>query len=1748
MAEEPNISLILGEIRRHIIAPYNAAVRKAVAALGVRNMHTEGTAMYNKKDQAYESAIATMASIAANVNTLVVAAAQPHFTPRVPQQHTPMYNTMQRLMTLLETRKDLMIRQVRRDDTQGIDVYNTSGVEQARAIDQVLKGWPSIEDRAVILAWVVIPAPVKGNKHDDDGHSQGGDDDDEDNYHDDGFGINHRITTDAWGHREDGVIVHMPLGWTNYMSDDGINRDPDVDPMDTASWDWGMYDFDKLPLPSRDDCNYFRDNAYFHVRLTLHFGFLGEERDGINFWDNRTRGRAVVDYATDVTLTLQEVMQEGSSFTLTKQFLVYKAVQEWMSLYKNESQPVPRYLRRRDVDVSYSTRYRNNGVTMFGSIIHAWLSRADATDNALIRDNDLFSEQRDEPGTIANVTPPATLPPVEQGQLLAAWAAVYLAPTNLEYYYWPLATVELDDDFVTNDVGFHWIRRENLLLAQCAFQYRYWRILPIPPSLVPVHIMEQPIEDAAVGAHRRGLAVLNHIPAPVNPGIYRARFLSIQNSVLGNDGRLPNFMLPEVALGGEILHLPMAAARKLLYPTTLLGADLQAAVQDMNSSSNCVITYMLYELIQTANSRLKTMTRARLMREMTTAYAAAHGRVADEEEMMLDETGLTYTLAHVLAWVRTRQDVSVYALDFMWRPVAAHRAAAPRVYMFMLVNNGHCYGLLDTAARYAVSRRVTSHNVDEETGLVDASVRPLPTMKQIDIRTTDMRTVCTLDAPTYNDTMPMTYEEMEEEEGGDMVHNACRAPDEVVEDMKAQLFSAADECTASTIVIPVSNLQEYMLHVVAKCGVMPEHVGVRETHIYAFRHPTTGQLFLVGDDFEARKHVADGLHACYQLINFDWKNQSWAMLASSLMDVLTGSIPESSLSNEVATIFAQHPIRAYVWSSGAVTSVSTALHSIDTRRAYTSALLNDTTHWPVYDALDGPACRPLGTAWIADACGEAYVARAIMASRGCMVRPAGWYPMVWVRHALACQYITDTDITHVLEPRRCLPPSVFHPFVTAIRTTFPDESKYVVNALVGVWTGTCTSKTTIALTTELDVVTQVVGPRMDDTPDLPGTLAPRVTYSVFQVGDIHIVYEQTRTPKRSCHLPLARHVMASAWVHLDIIATTVVSPWATILGMKTDAVLFAGTFDHTAVRPKQDAQPGQYHLEGVPPGAAMFGSRTETLLLRAPPPYAPSPSIITHMYDDIPWHAVTGALVLGPPGSGKSHEIVHAVGRVEDPDHADSHLLHGKRAIVLSYTHAGCERIKADGARASTVKSIVFDAEKQRDDVYRLLAYEVVIVDEYTMLPPPLMGLLLLAKRLKPELILFLLGDANQCHAPVQDWTYYESSSAVLEACGNTVCELSYKGHRYDAPMHAALQRFCNDGILTTGWHLSSAGHAHEQFAITRTNAQRKCINATRWQQWLTMHAPAMVYQVDDLQYAIGCTLMCYDDTVKACQVFKTQRYVVSGVGATHVQLQRKHWDPSRPLEAVIEVPFAVLRLFTHAFAATVEKIQGVTLYEPYSVYEPYKMDRNLLYTALSRGRTLTQVCLVPPMGRGTWPRALPRSKILMTIPAPARSTAYVYTLTIENELGDTANELVASKCSDPASVQEAYNEQHATSSTSCVLSHTFEYVAPNKRPVNDMDILQDALTTLRAEGGEEHAVPTMATILVSDERLRLAPPDWRQHAFNILHDSSKRRYVIRCRQSAAPIHVRFTYTDAASQEAAYAAAIIKRDELRSVL
>jgi len=314
-----------------------------------------------------------------------------------------------------------------------------------------------------------------------------------------------------------------------------------------------------------------------------------------------------------------------------------------------------------------------------------------------------------------------------------------------------------------------------------------------------------------------------------------------------------------------------------------------------------------------------------------------------------------------------------------------------------------------------------------------------------------------------------------------------------------------------------------------------------------------------------------------------------------------------------------------------------------------------------------------------------------------------------------------------------------------------------------------------------------------------------------------------------------------------------------------------------------------------------------------------------------------GIVYTGMPGCGKTW-------RAKDINNAN-----GNGLVGLSLSCASVLQLKNnDFDKAYTFASYLNPNDTVQQHVNKLANEAFVIIDEYSMTTLRYWEILYRAYLQNKDLKLYFFGDESQCSAP-DGKTFDIIHSGIVKHMCSDIIRLEYRceSGRYGPRLLKVLKEFDHTGKLK--YKFPPPRHPLQR-NITYLNNTRRKVNALCSEKY-NQDGVDMMFKYQGktegpYKIYVGLEMLCKANLHRYGMV-NNQLYVIQDMTERGITINDVELD---------------ILLFTTSFvpsyAGTVYTYQGLTINGQYCINDAKFMNRNQLYTALSRATCIDDICI----------------------------------------------------------------------------------------------------------------------------------------------------------------------------------------------
>ena len=669
-------------------------------------------------------------------------------------------------------------------------------------------------------------------------------------------------------------------------------------------------------------------------------------------------------------------------------------------------------------------------------------------------------------------------------------------------------------------------------------------------------------------------------------------------------------------------------------------------------------------------------------------------------------------------------------------------------------------------------------------------------------------------------------------------------------------------------------------------------------------------MFLLNDDYDIRKSICDRLYGLYKTHDFKWVNQTFTSLASALFKQTCGYLPQSTYNVQTRDMLDDYYPRALQWCT--TEDVPEDVVSIDISKSYPNVLLNNRTPIPVYsihDVVEPYTCRS-----DLRRSGEFYIEETILYNYGAPLKiEAGFYSGDLISYLVEELTMSEKQIKYKIVSRKALKPDTFKPFLKHVFETFPEnEAKRLANSFIGEL-GRKYNKTNTGFTcTEYDTAMACWTQGIKDGRNI----------IIDSYNEIYLIKEQKCERIFIDNTSVNRFVVSQAILKCLQLIRKCFGKKSALYAYNTDGIFI--TNPRCILENKKDVK---FDIKNI--GQAYI---TDTPCIYFERHYRENMD-----FDSYKAEIGEGCIFNGQAGSGKTTKLCELVMKTENP-------------LVLSFTNKAVQnvkdRLKKMGGNPSVCHTFDsyfcewngFSSETNFKD----LKDKTVFIDEFSMVPNKWMTMIYKAFTQYGTKV-YMFGDPNQC-TPVESGSQisynYLKSKSVRHMCPKNVTLKYIEGSsRYDKKTHTVLNNFLEKGKIAKNFSPNDKKLYKNICYLnkTRIEVNKRCCD--KFSEGKEYEDVVFKYndKKEEYKVCVGMPVMATEN-LKDREIFNTMEFFVESISEDLFEIDGQDFDYKTFSQS-----------FIPSFCVTVHKCQGADINEPYNIYDVEKMDKKLLYTALSR-------------------------------------------------------------------------------------------------------------------------------------------------------------------------------------------------------
>ena len=895
---------------------------------------------------------------------------------------------------------------------------------------------------------------------------------------------------------------------------------------------------------------------------------------------------------------------------------------------------------------------------------------------------------------------------------------------------------------------------------------------------------------------------------------------------------------------------------------------------------------------------------------------------------------------------------------------------------------------------------------------------------------------------------------------------------------------------ANVIHVETDDLSEVLYNMIKKTGYAAVGISFNQSKVTSFQHPLKDQIFIASEDYLHRKQLFETLFAHSNYVDFScWKNQSWASIWNSWIEFRVGELPKSSYNSRTLEMFSTYPMSGYIGMTREVDELPN-IKSFDICKCYTSCCIENEHPFAIdsmFDEVEEFHDDPKFSSESLPV-GHAYISKAVML--GHQRHSLGWYPSFFVDYlienglTLDAQKLSYRDVTYIQRASNTLRSDIFKQPVLDLLALHP-KAKKVINSGIGAY-GTRSKKSgNVSITDSAEMALAMI------TKDK--------NIKLSNMGSMWFLRKETKEPLLKSNISIRNHIVCMGHIKLHQLEQKVCGPSTEVICFNTDSIKVINPVC-TPVE-KDMAKPGDFCQES-------------TVNIRG--------SIISQMKDRPEYKHVElthieinkaeamldpcSFIVMAPPGTGKSHTLETLY---------DTYTKAGLKVLKLAWTKTAALRVNGE-----TIDH-VFPKENTKSWMQIGAAYDVIMVDEFSFLPPEkFINLFVPLKMFKKDLIFQFYGDPNQLHAMNDDnkmWYAYEKSSVMHFLTDSKVINLSYvsAAARYDDNLKNKLDLFFKNKTLDS-FKSRLFTPSECDFSIVKNPTSRAKVNA-KWVAYYSKGKNVTFYK--NWKLWDGMYLISHDNDK---DIVNSVRYHVTKVDKENqtVTINSEFGEKVITFEQINQK-------MRYGYCDTVMRMQARTVHGKFNIFEIDEMEWNDAFVALSRATTESNIGMTIP--KKTFQMAVPpmRGREIKIVPDYFEGVIYKRTDGEKTYIGSTNNLKRREKEHQETPVSKKVLEWEKENGHKIVMTEIAKYVCLTRNQLLNAEYREISKIPKELCMNTAHCEAVAKNTTKYNEKIEI---DYSR--FKITDDVEKKRFRIRWRENGKEKDKEFSYLKVKKEDA----------------
>lgn len=800
-----------------------------------------------------------------------------------------------------------------------------------------------------------------------------------------------------------------------------------------------------------------------------------------------------------------------------------------------------------------------------------------------------------------------------------------------------------------------------------------------------------------------------------------------------------------------------------------------------------------------------------------------------------------------------------------------------------------------------------------------------------------------------------------------------------------------DESKEYLIISGTTNLMTICKALAEKTGFQIEEMNCDGAYITGFKNPfyEKNRYVLLNDNIEKCLEICKLLYSKTENIEHKFRNQSLASLTYEYFCYLHGNIPKSFYNNNTLEIMDTYKHKAIVetfnecveeddfwrgfrenWGEEEQKECM-GKFALDICKSYTNVMYRNDVDFPIFDIFSTFEKYVPSNDFI----GEYIIEKPIQLPFGPVLYDVK-YSAVMIKGLIERGIIKHEDIDYKMKPSMIISNSIFRDFIENIYETFDMKTcKLMINSLSGMFGITKSKRIKVCMSNSHDTVSALYRKytsekKYTEIEEMDYKLRKDNVLDITNINDMYFISLKSQVRMDRDYLGIYNHIIDGAKLQVIDLAIKIHNLGGIVTYIKTDCVGYIRN-EEIFIEKEKKKRLIPIHVDEKLIDVGSY--RKDKYSHRVIKTKCNGDKMIDiSKLNNYSFEK----LVIGGGGCGKTYMACNmSSNNLEERDNTYLYLCPTGKSVD------GIKQYGIDNVFTLDEKFLEVKDFSQIVETIKKSSVRYIIIDEASMVKAHFMSKLAIIKRHIPYMKIFFFGDFNQCPT-IEDKEQNEYSIDYKNNKGymslfKEVEKLPYNPitGRYTQELYDLSIEFLETGKLSNKFNFIDNEYDVKYTSICKSNFTKRRIDKECMEKYISKQGKndkiiVIPYidnketQKQDVVLCKGVKIVCRknntkftsdvkEDKLKSCKKISNGSFLtVVDIHNMHVELSFDDYKYKN-----IFVEFCYFHDFYElAYCNTVYRYQGATIKDKYTIYDVESMNREELYTALTRAKKLEDI------------------------------------------------------------------------------------------------------------------------------------------------------------------------------------------------